>query len=348
MEKSTMQSKLKKIVPLHAKGIGHIFRKYISAKDAMFKSRKANHENSSKVKLPYKVKKHMPTGWDYQSIGYDYKIGLIKLSKPNYIDKVGKPRLAKPIKCYTKEIPKNIVEIELLYHNGLYLAIKYKEEDIQLLIQSNNSAAIDLGEIHSIASIDNNGNALIITGRKIRSIKRLRDKEQGELRSKMSKCKKFSRQYKKYNRALWSIKYKTESQLLDCVHKISKLYLDYCLSNKIKTVYYGDLDNCTRNTSERTGKFIGQKLNEWNYGELMLQLHNKLERYGIELVKVSEAYTSQTCPSCGKRHKPKGRNYVCDCGYVQHRDIVGAINILNFYSESNIELYNNKKYLRIA
>jgi putative transposase len=164
----------------------------------------------------------------------------------------------------------------------------------------------------------------------------------------MSKCKKYSNQYKKYNRAIYNIKYKCERQILDCIHKISKLYLDYCLENNISKVYYGDLDSCTRNSSDRVNNLIGQKLNEWNYGELMLQLHNKLERYNIELVEVSEAYSSQTCPACGKRHKQKGRNYICECGYKQHRDLVGAMNILNFNSNTQIKQYNNLMYLRIA
>ena len=235
----------------------------------------------------------------------------------------------------------------MVYKNKLYLVIKYKEDDIQQTIQLNNTSSIDLGEIHSVTSIDNNGNAIIITGRKMRSIKRLRDKEQAKLRSKMSKCKKYSKQYKKYNRALYHLKYKSEKQVLDCIHKISKLYLDYCLDKQICRVYYGDLDSCTRNSSERVGKLVGQKLNEWNYGELTKQLHNKLERYGIELIEISEAYSSQTCPSCGERHKPTNRNYICKCGYAQHRDLVGAINILNFNEGTEIKQYKTLKYLRI-
>ena len=136
---------------------------------------------------------------------------------------------------------------------------------------------------------------------------------------------------------------------MDCVHKISKLYLDYCIENGISKVYYGDLDSCTRNTKERVNKLIGQKLNDWCYGLLMLQLENKLSRYGIELVKVSEAYSSQTCPHCGNRHKPTGRNYECQCGYKQHRDVVGAMNILNFNEKDiKLEKYSSLKYLRIA
>ncbi len=49
---------------------------------------------------------------------------------------------------------------------------------------------------------------------------------------------------------------------------------------------------------------------------------------GIIFSLVGEGYTSQTCPACKTLNKPKGRNYVCECGYKTHRDIVGAFNIL--------------------
>ena len=246
-------------------------------------------------------------------------------------------------------MPRYVVEIELIYRDGLCLAVKYKEPKVNTNIETNNIAAIDLGEIHSITSIDNNGNAIIITGRKIRSIKRLQNKEQAKLRSKRDKLTKGSRQYKKYSRAIYKLSVKTDKQILDCVHKISKLYLDYCIENGISKVYYGDLDSCTRGHKNDMSKFTNQKLRDWCYGLLMLQLENKLSRYGIELVKVSEAYSSQTCPHCGHRHKPTGRNYECQCGYKQHRDVVGAMNILNFNEKDvQLEKYNNLKYLRIV
>ncbi|MBQ7895447.1 MAG: transposase, partial [Oscillospiraceae bacterium] len=47
------------------------------------------------------------------------------------------------------------------------------------------------------------------------------------------------------------------------------------------------------------------------------------------VVYVDPAYTSQTCPVCGTRHKMKDRRYKCStCGYLGHRDIVGAMNII--------------------
>lgn len=345
MNKGELQTFVKNITPLHAVGNQHVYLKYHIARDAMFRSIKAKHENSNKVKLPYKKKKYFVVGWNVFSYVIDYKSKVVKLAKK--VDENGRPQ--KQVCCYFNTMPKHIVEIELIYRNGLCLAIKYKEPKTNTDIKSDNVAAIDFGEIHSITSIDNNGNAVIITGRKIRSIKRLQNKEQAKLRSKRDKLTKGSRQYKKYSRAIYKLKIKTDRQILDCVHKISKLYLDYCVENNISKVYYGDLDSCTRGHHSEINAYTNQKLRDWCYGLLTLQLENKLSRYGIEMVKVSEAYSSQTCPHCGERHKPTGRNYICKCGYEQHRDLVGAMNILNFNEKDiHIERYKNLKYLRIA
>lgn len=345
MTHKELQSFVKNITPLHAVGNQHVFTKYYSARDAMFRSKQKNHENSNKVKLPYRHKKYFVVGWNVFCYSIDYKNHTLKLAKK--VDENGHPQ--KPIICSFKTMPKHVVEIELIYRNGLCLAVKYKEPKTNTDIKTNNVAAIDLGEIHSITSIDNNGNAIIITGRKIRSVKRLQNKEQAKLRSKRDKLTKGSRQYRKYSGAIYKLSIKTDKQILDCVHKISKLYLDYCIENGISKVYYGDLDSCTRGHHDDMSKYTNQKLRDWCYGLLMLQLENKLSRYGIELVKVSEAYSSQTCPHCGHRHKPTGRNYECQCGYKQHRDVVGAMNLLNFNEKDvQLEKYNNLKYLRIA
>ena len=346
MKKGELQDFVKGLTPLHAVGNQHVYIKYETSRDAMFRSKEAGHSGSYTAKLPYKKKKYFVVGWNVFCYKVDYKNHILKLAKK--ADENRHQQL--PIVCYFKTMPKHIVEIELVYRKGLCLAIKYKEPKANDVIQSNNVAAIDLGEIHSITSIDNNGNAIIITGRKLRSIKRFQNKEQAKLRSKRDKLTKGSKQYKKYSRAIYKLKIKSDRQILDCVHKISKLYLDYCIENGISKVYYGDLDSCTRNTKERTGKLVGQKLNDWCYGLLTLQLENKLSRYGIEMIKISEAYSSQTCPHCGNKYKPTNRNYQCKCcGYTQHRDLVGAMNILNFNEEDvHIERYSNLKYLRIA
>jgi len=351
LTRSELQFMMKKSVPhILANSINIVIFKYITARDAMFRSIKAKHENSSKVKLPYKIKKFYNTGWSHQNIKIYKDKGYLTLGKPVLPDKEYNYKRQKPIKCHLKFIPDNIVEIELIYRNGLKLAIKTKQENDNILIQSTNEASIDLGEIHSITSIDNNENAIIITGRKLREIKQLRNKHLGKLKSRMSKCTKGSKQYKKYSKAIWNLKYNTDKKILNIVHKTTKIYLNYCLQNNINKIYYGDLDDCTRNTKEekRGNRKVRQKISQWNYGLIILQLQNKLSRYGIKLVKVKEYYTSKKCPVCGKHNKPNGRNYECRCGYKIHRDVNGAINILNDNSQYSINKFKNIKYLRIV
>ena len=347
LRRTELQKLTKGCVSLHSKNIQHITHKYLFARDAMWKSIEAKHENSYKVELPYKIKKYFTSGWDYQAIKIDYEKGIIKLAKA--LDKENKVK-RKPVQCYSKSIPSNIVEIEVVWHGRLYLAIKYKEQADYLQIKSNNSSAIDLGEIHAITSIDNNGNSIIVTGRQMRSYKRFRNKQQGELRSKMDRCAKNSNNHKRYHKAMEKLKYKTDKKINDSLHKITKHYVDYCVMNNISKVYYGDLDSLTRDSKKKNigHTYTRQKINQWDYGKLIELLEVKLNRYGIEMVKVKEYYTSQKCPSCKILNKVKGRNYECGCGYKQHRDIVGAINILNDNDGRKVKYYNSKKYLQIT
>jgi len=350
LTQSQLQFMMKKSVPIIlANSINIVIIKYITARNAMWNSIKIKHENSKKVKLPYKEKKYFNTGYTYQNIKVNKEKGYLTLAKPVLPDEQGINRKQKPMKCHLKEIPDNIVEIELVYRNGLYLLIKTKQQNDNILIQSENEASIDLGEIHSITSIDNNENAIIITGRKLREIKQLRNKHLGKLKSRQSKCVKGSKQYKKYSRAIKNLILKSNNKILNITHKITKLYLDYCIKNNIGKVYYGDLDSCTRNTKKekRGGKKVHQKLSQWNYGQIMRELTNKLSRYDIKLIKVKEYYTSKKCPVCKTLNTPKGRNYICECGYSIHRDVNGAINILNDNSEFNIIEYKELKYLQI-
>ncbi|WP_235605620.1 transposase, partial [Saccharococcus caldoxylosilyticus] len=81
-------------------------------------------------------------------------------------------------------------------------------------------------------------------------------------------------------------------------------------------------------------------------------LKYKLNAEGIEMEKKDESYTSQTCPVCGKKNKSSSRNYTCQCGYKQHRDIHGAMNLFAkvYYGEIRTLEFTVKPftYRRIA
>jgi putative transposase len=124
LTRSELQFLMKKSVPyILANSINIVIFKYVTARDSMWKSIRAKHKESNKVRLPYKEKKFYNTGWTSQNIKIYKDRGYITLSKPVLPDENGINRKQKPIKCYIKNIPENIVEIELLYKKGLKLAI---------------------------------------------------------------------------------------------------------------------------------------------------------------------------------------------------------------------------------
>jgi putative transposase len=64
------------------------------------------------------------------------------------------------------------------------------------------------------------------------------------------------------------------------------------------------------------------------------QFRRWIKYFGWKMGKITIAvppqYTSQDCPSCGKRVKKSlsTRTHICECGYTEDRDIAASINIL--------------------
>ena len=120
---------------------------------------------------------------------------------------------------------------------------------------------------------------------------------------------------------------KSEAQLKDGLHKTSRCFANWCIENQVKEVVSGDVEGVQRNTANKKSnpkkkcrnKKQSQKLSQWQFGKLYKYLEYKLAAEGISIRKVNEAYTSQTCPVCGRKKKVSGRIYKCHCGYAAHR-----------------------------
>ena len=108
--------------------------------------------------------------------------------------------------------------------------------------------------------------------------------------------------------------------------------------SKLKTIIIEDLVNVKHKS--KLHKKLNNKLQRWSYRKTIDKLSRTCEVNGIELVKVSPTYTSQTCSCCGNIDKSsrKLEIYHCiSCGYEIDADINASINILNrgIYSFSN-------------
>lgn len=318
--------------------------RFMSSRKGIINARKTGRTD---MKYSWRYKKYYNTIWDVSCLKIDYENNRIRIPKPQIGTKKQPPIWLK----FKYPLPQNIRQVELVYKNGLKLAINYCVEEECIQISSDNICGVDLGEIHSIASIDNNGNSIAISGREIRSINRFRNKELGKLQRKLSCCKKGSGNYYKYRKAIRKLKSKTDRKMDHSVNKASKLFLEYVIINNIKTVVIGDLKNYNMNLKDKN--YNKQKLAQWNHGRIVRKIKEKLEKCGIEIIEISESYTSQTCPSCGHKYKPVNRNYKCkECDFEFHRDLVGAMNIMSKHINDGeikpIKLEAKQiKYLRI-
>jgi putative transposase len=343
------QSELQKLTKgryhLHSQSIQAVCHKYLFARESAYQQVRRGIKTA---RYPYKTKNHYNTKWAKDGFKV-WDTGKIELSMGIHHGK-----REKPIVVHAAQLPDGqIKEIELCYDNGLYLAISYEDGMESKPYQKNYSVGVDPGEIHSLASFREDGASLIITGRKVRAIHRLRNKKLGEIQRLQSKCKKGSRQWKKYEKAKRYILSKSERQLRDALHKTTKCFVDWCVQQSVSDVHLGEVEGVQRNTrkKKRVHRKQAQKLSNWSCGKVKQYLEYKLERQGIQLHLVDESYTSQTCPVCGKRNKTSSRNYHCQCGYVEHRDLLGARNILSKALYGKIQYFDAETkatYLRIA
>jgi putative transposase len=207
ISKTELQKLTKGQYPIHSQSIQAVVHKYIWARDA---TREARKQGVTEIKYPYKQKKNFNTKWAKDGFKI-HENGKIELSLGTWQGK-----RQEPITVWIKDLPQGKVkEIELIYDRKLMLCLSCDDGSDPGVNNNVYTASIDLGEIHAISSVSENNEGIIITGRKLRSIKRLRNKKLAELKRKMSKCKKGSRQWKKYDRAKRYILSKAKAQSTD-------------------------------------------------------------------------------------------------------------------------------------
>lgn len=145
---------------------------------------------------------------------------------------------------------------------------------------------------------------------------------------RMFKGRRKHLQERKHRRKLKRIEYKERRWMIDQDHKLSREIVDYAIQNGIKTIKMEMLSGIRKRTTSKSRK-NSYGINSWSFYRLQQFIVYKARLAGIRILFVDPRYTSQTCPSCGNKHKASDRLYRCPvCGYTKHRDLIGAINIL--------------------
>lgn len=267
---------------------------------------------STKAKYPRRRKYFYKITW--KSTAIKVKDGLLHLSN-------GKGNLALVI-SWQWDKPKQ-VEIGWKKGKGYQLRATYLTT-ATASPTGEKVAAIDQGEVRT-ATVFDGENTTIYSGRLIRSRVRYRAKTIARLDAKISKTKSGSKKRKALVATKHRIIAKLGNQINDILHKQSSHLVSTLFKAGVQTVVIGDIRDI-RN-SIKYGAKTNQKLHSWSFGKYRWMVEYKAEKLGMKVVLQDEAYSSQTCPACGKRHKPSGRTYTCKCGFRFDRDGVGSYNI---------------------
>ena len=155
---------------------------------------------------------------------------------------------------------------------------------------------------------------------------------------RMSRKVKFSSNWKKAKARVQKIHTGIANARKDFLHKttttISQNHALVC----IEDLQIRNMSKSSKGNSEQPGKKVAQKsgLNrsilDQGWGEFRRQLAYKVVWHGGMLLAVPPHHTSQTCPACAhvsKDNRQTQAKFLCvDCGYENHADVVGAINVL--------------------
>jgi len=198
-------------------------------------------------------------------------------------------------------------------------------------LDPSNVLAIDEGIINPMTLATETEDAYqvtVINGRHARAVKRRRNKAVAGLQRAKSRTIKRSRKWRQLDRAERRAKATAAKALRNMDHQVSRQAATMAQQYDTGKIVVGDVAGIEQNTKRKrsAGRDQRRRLSQWSRGRQEQYLTQKT---GVKLLKVSESYTSKTCPVCLAHNRPSGRNYQCStCGFACHRDAVGAINIL--------------------
>ncbi|NJE49577.1 RNA-guided endonuclease TnpB family protein [Thermococcus sp. 9N3] len=187
------------------------------------------------------------------------------------------------------------------------------------------SAGIDLGVNNLMAVYVENGESFLVNGRLLKSIDFYWRRKIADYQSKLNKSgAKTSRKLKKmHGNAKLQAKHYINTAVRQTVKKLYDL--------GVSKIVIGYPKGIARN-SDRGKKQNFLLSHVWRFNYVIKRLTEVAEEYGIQVVLVNEAFTSKTCPVCGKLHERarfvRGLFKCPATGLVFNADLVGAFNIL--------------------
>jgi putative transposase len=287
------------------------------------------------ARYPYKRRRYRTTVWKNTGVNR-VEGGVMHLSLAHGLDRL-QIQLPPHLALIEKQ---HIAEVRLVFNKSTFRYSWHVVADDGIEVEPKGVviAGVDLGEIHPVAITDG-VESCVIACRELRALNQGRNKRVAAIDAKLAKYRKGSRRWRKLKKRKRHYLAQVKQQKRDIEHKIARETITWAQEREIGVLALGDVRDIA--DGKRLSKQIQQKISNWSHGTIRKYIVYKAAEVGIQVKDdIPEKYTSQTCPTCRKLHKPKGRVYKCPhCGSVFHRDIVGAANIASRYEFDELGRY---------
>jgi putative transposase len=300
---------------IHSQSVQAIVETYFECCE---RTRELREDGQTDWRYPYRKKYFFSITW--KPLGITHEGGVLTLSNGR-----GRESL---ILDLPERLSQSVIKlVQIVWHrNGYWLPVAIEKPALKK-VQGGVTAAIDPGEAHAVTITDGD-QALVISGRLLRSLQRLRNKTLRKFQRAISRTRKGSKKRRKLLDAKYRFLNNIELRIEHARHMISAQVATWCSEHNISKAYIGDPSGVRE---KDCGRKHNQRMSQWPFGELRRMLEYKLKRLGVKLVKIEERGTSGTCPKCAEYTKQTGRIYRCGrCGFTgAHRDVIGASGILD-------------------
>ena len=303
---------------LHSQTIQALAQKLEANMDSARRLRQDNPD----IRYPYRFKRYQTLVWKRSAIHWTEQ-GRLCLSNGKHA-----PALALPISG--EYAGAKFCKVELTWRADRYELCLTMDTGMENppLKESGQLAGLDLGEVNCAAVVTAAGDGLVVSGRALRSVKRLRNKRHAGLSSLIARCKPGSKRQRKLMQSKQRASARLYRQQRDILHKASRQVVEFCQANNIRSIAVGDVRDIQEGVD--LGRKTNQKVSQWPHGQFVQYLSYKARQYGMRVEQIPEDYSTRTCSCRGEVMKsaPRGRIYTCPgCGAVIHRDVNGASNI---------------------
>src|SRR5712692_303229 len=175
------------------------------------------------MKYPWKTKRFYPVHWPAQAVSVERGRVVLPMGR-------GRASLALHL-----DLPENSGACTLVWNRGFELHVSIEIPQAKQA-PGKVRATVDLGEIHLAAVTTNSGAAIVISGRGIRSLKRRRNMRHRQLAKKQARCQKYSRRWKKLQRAKNTMVRRSERRVRDLRHKATRQVIEFCEQEQVGTL----------------------------------------------------------------------------------------------------------------